>query len=113
MGDGWPSKRERITMGAAVFGGIAVFLAVFAVVVLYKPNAHTASDLKKLQAGMTMDDVKAIAGEPRIALPATTVAGAEEDVWTYALPASHWSVTKADYQVKFYKGRFENYWKVK
>jgi len=113
MGQGWPTKRERITMGAAVFGGIAVFLAVFAVVVLYKPNVHTAADLKKLSAGMTMDQVKAIAGEPRISVRASAVAGDEEDVWTYALPASHWSVTKADYQVKFYKGRFENYWKIK
>ena len=113
MGEGWPTRRERVTMGAAVFAGIAVFILVFAVIALYKPSAHTAGDLARLTPGMTMQEVKALLGDPHIEVRATMTPGDEEDVWTYALPAAHWSVTKADYQVKFYKGRFDMWWKIK
>ncbi len=113
MGEGWPTRKKRFTLAAAFFAGVAAFLAAFAVAALYRPGAITAHDLSRLKQGMTRDEVRAILGEPTIPVRATMTGSDREEVWIYALPYSHWSVTKADYQLKFFDGRLDTWWKVK
>ncbi len=112
MGEGWPSKRKRMAMNLLWFAAIAAFGATLAVVLLYKPGAVTAAGLSRLEKGMTTEDVLSILGKPTLDLSATLVRDDPEEVWTYSLPASRWSVTKSDYQLRFYEGSLDSWWKV-
>ena len=113
MGEGWPTKRKYITMNLMWFAVIAAFAVTLAVVLLYKPGAVTAGDLDRLKQGMTPEEVLAILGEPAIGVRATIVPGDAERVWTYSLPASHWSVTKSHYQLRFADGQLDSWWQMK
>ncbi len=99
-------------MNLAWFAAIAAFAATLAVVLLYKPKSVTAADLSRLAKGMTREEVVVVLGEPNLNLRATLVRDDPEEVWTYSLPASHWGVTKSEYQVKFYQGHLDSWWKV-
>ncbi len=99
-------------MNLVWFFALVAFGATLAVTVLYKPRAVTARELSRLEKGMTFEQVKAILGEPRVSLRASIVPDDPETVWTYALPASRWSVTEADYQLKFNQGRLETWYKL-
>lgn len=112
MGDGWPSRSKRLRMNLLWFAALLIFAGTLAVIVLYRGDAVTARALERLEKGMSFSDVKAILGEPDISLRASVVPGDRESVWTYSLPASHWSVTEADYQVKFYDGLFDSWYRL-
>ncbi len=112
MSDGWPSTRKRLVMNLAWFAALVAFGATLAAVLLYNPSATTANELLRLKNGMTFDEVKAILGEPKVSVRASVVQGDPETVWTYSLPASHWSVTEADYQLRFYNGELETWFPV-
>ncbi|MHC4713987.1 MAG: hypothetical protein ACYTAN_12075 [Planctomycetota bacterium] len=94
------------------FVALAAFGATLAVTVLYRPGAVTARELSRLEKGMTFERVKAILGEPKVSVRASIVRDDPETVWTYSLPASHWSVTEADYQLKFNQGQLETWYKL-
>jgi len=113
MGEGWPSKKRRVAMNLVWFAALAIFAATLGTVVLYEPGAVTAGELARLEKGMTFSEVKAIMGEPDMTVRASVVPGDRETVWTYSLPASHWSVTEADYQLKFYDGRLDGWYRVR
>ena len=112
MGEGWPTRRKYITMNVTYFAALAVFILAFAVVMIYKPGRPTAGDLERLQKGTTPAAVATVLGEPYITLGETTQSGSYEETWTYHLPASHWSVTRQTYQLKFFDGQFDSWWKV-
>ncbi len=113
MGEGWPTKRKRFLMNATFFVALVAFILTLAVVMLYKPGQPTAGDMKRLEQGMTPGEVIALLGEPRIATRATVTAGDKEEVWTYALPETHWGLVKEDYQLKFFEGRLDSWYKIK
>lgn len=97
-------------MNLVWFAALVAFGATLAVMVLYKPSAVTAHELSRLEKGMTFEQVKAILGEPKVSVRASIVRDDPETVWTYGLPASRWSVTEADYQLKFYQGQLETWY---
>jgi outer membrane protein assembly factor BamE (lipoprotein component of BamABCDE complex) len=111
MSEGWVSKRKYISLNLAFFVAIAAFLATFAVTVLYKPGKPTAADLSLLQAGMTPAQVTGILGEPKINTQSYVVPGNPEETWTYYLAASRWSLKTQTWQLKFYQGRLDSWWK--
>lgn len=113
MGEGWPSKRKYITMNVTFFVALAAFAMTFAVVMIYKPNIPVVGDLDRLEKGMTRLQVTQILGPPDMSVSSTMGTGDEDLVWTYALHASHWSVTKTHYQVRFYEGKLDSWYKVK
>jgi len=113
MGEGWPSKKKRLALNLTWFAAMAAFGATLAVVLLYEPDAVTAGDLERLTKGMAFHEVRAVLGEPDISLRPSVVPGDPHDVWTYSLPASRWSVTEADYQLKFYDGQLDSWYKLK
>jgi len=90
-----------------------VFAVTFAMVLIFKPTAHTAGELSQLQKGMTPAEVRQILGEPKISQGSVITPNAAEETWTYSLPASRWSVTTEEYQLKFYEGTLDSWWKVK
>ena len=112
MGEGWPSRRKYISMNVTFFAALVAFAATFAVVMLFKPGSPTAADLSRIQKGMTPAEVRAILGEPKSSLRQTLTPGDPEETWTYSLPASHWSVVNDEYQMKFYQGKFDSWWKI-
>jgi len=112
MSEGWPSRSKRLGMNILWFAALAVFAVTLAVIVLYEGDAVTAGELARLEKGMTFSEVKATLGEPDISLRASVVPGDRESVWTYSLPASHWSVTEADYQLKFYDGELYSWYRL-
>ena len=113
MGEGWPSKAKYRSMNITYFSLIAVFAAVLVIVILYSPSGPTLSDLNRLSRGMSPSDVKAVLGEPPLTLPSLSLAGSPEDTWTYYLPRSHWSVSRETWQLKFYEGRLDSWYKMR
>ena len=110
MAEGWPSKRKYITLNAAFFIAIGVFLATFAVTLLYKPGRSTVRDLSRLETGMTPLQVTGILGEPNISLQTHVTSDNTEETWTYYLPKSRWSAITQTWQLKFYNGRLDSWW---
>jgi len=113
MGEGWPSRRKYISMNVTFFAAIGAFIIAFAIVMLYRPGQPTAADLSRLAPGMTPAEVTAILGEPKMTLESKITAEKTEATWTYDLPASKWSVVTQSYQLKFYEGKLDSWWKVK
>jgi hypothetical protein len=113
MSEGWPTRRKRLAKAATFFAAIVLFLVTFFAVTLYKPGAHTVGDLKRLEKGMTPIQVRAVLGEPDIISRSSSDTSLADELWTYTLLRSHWSVTKEDYQLKFFQGRLDIWWKVK
>lgn len=112
MGEGWPTRRKYVGMNLVWFAAILAFGATLAVVLLYKPGAVSARDLARLEKGMTQPEVIAILGEPKVSVRAAVVRDDPEEVWTYSLPPSRWSVTELDWQLKFYQGELDSWWRV-
>jgi hypothetical protein len=100
-------------MNVTFFAAIMAFVLAFAVVLLYKPGAPTAGDLERLQRGMTPEEVVAVLGEPRMSVRGTMIGAEREQLWTYMLTESRWGVVREEYQLKFFDGRLDSWWKVK
>ena len=111
MSEGWVSKRKYISLNMAFFIAIAAFIVAFAATVVYKPGKPTASDLSRLELGMLPGQVTAILGDPNISMQSYVIPNNPEETWTYYLPAGRWSVKTQTWQVKFYNGKLDSWWK--